>query len=416
MEYVYGTLSSVYNGTQYLQIQYIANQSVVTTNRPVNVNNTTKKFYFMIPTNIINYFDVGGVYYTENSHTIYNDEIMHYSWNYGKLSYMVGDNEVPGTVLVNDYQWCLFGGDYTGSESCKELYSRTYQYDTCDFYDFSNYCDGATALRKVVFNNHHLLATLESRYILQYAFRNCTNLRFCDLGNTVQSSNDQNRGLYGTFLNCTDITINVRDCDFSGIETLSTTSSRKFVEDVSTVRIIYDTLAKLGAMQTYFPNVTYTQWAILCETQAQGDNIYAMPYNGSDWIGGVDGAYNNNDVIVSIHEGLSNSAQVMSDHNYRSFFEYNDCVVKADFSILDTSLVTNMRQMFYGCTSLQELNLGGRFNTMSVTDYAGFLGSGSSCVPTTCIIYYNKNTMKQDIIDDYPDYNWVAVDENFRIF
>ena len=417
MEYVYGTLTTEHTGNLYINIGSLDPAGTHTSFRGyVKKNNSTKKYYYIIDSEWAIYEGINGVYYTEDSSSIYIDETIHYSWNFGKRYYHYDPARTSPATIYSGLFGYFCARLNSASDTTKELYAKTIQSNSFTEYEFSQMCDGCTELRKVKFNNYFPIATTEERYILYYTFRNCSSLRFCDIGNLIKSSYVMLRGIWGSFAYCTDITINIRDCDFSGYEEFNITASRNFVPNNNTIRLVYDTVEKLGVMQDYYTNVVYTKWAIMCETENAGDIVYMAPYNSDDWVGGDSGAYNNNDVILSIHEGLANSAPMMTDSNYRSMFEDNTTLVKVDLSLIKTSHVTNMRAMFRGCTSLQELNIGGLFDTSHVTDFTDFLGSGVNAVPNTCKIYYNTSTINQTLKAMYSNYKWIAVDEHYRIF
>ena len=416
MEYFWGDLDNAHSGTHNTKLGYQApNGNYYFSEFDItNISAEKLKYYFMVPSDMnVATGAYNGIYYQSNNTTVYNDKTIHYSWNYGRRFYSDENRMVPAKQTTSSLNFFAFR-EAVASETTVEVYSKTVMDHSSIEHDYSQMCDGATSLRKIVFNN--VISLPNDAYIIQYSFRDCTSLRFCDLGNVFKSSYTNVRATWGTFKGCSDITINLRDCDFSGISSFNTSATRSFIPNNSTVRIIYDTAAKLGVMQTTYPSAVYTHWAILCETQNPGEQIYMATYNGDDWIGGDDGVYNDNDVIVSIHEALDYASQITSDSNYRNLFDGNDMLVKIDLSLVNTSHVTNMSYMFRSCTSLQELNLGGLFDTRSVTNFTDFLGSGTNAVPLTCKIYYNPNTMNQALLNMYPNYNWIKVDERFRIF
>ena len=64
----------------------------------------------------------------------------------------------------------------------------------------------------------------------------------------------------------------------------------------------------------------------------------------------------------------------------------------------NTNNVTNMRYMFYGCSSLKELNLN-NFNTNNVTDMSGMF---SKCSDELKLKLKSKfNEFKEEAFEDY---------------
>ena len=64
---------------------------------------------------------------------------------------------------------------------------------------------------------------------------------------------------------------------------------------------------------------------------------------------------------------------------------------------------TNIRYMFYDCTSLTELDLTEQ-DLSNVTNYDNFVPNVS-----TLTIKYNLNRINNDIISAFSNVNWVAV-------
>lgn len=73
----------------------------------------------------------------------------------------------------------------------------------------------------------------------------------------------------------------------------------------------------------------------------------------------------------------------------RNMLSYLDNMLSLDLSSFDTSNVTNMSQMFTACPRLTSLTFGSNFNTSNVTDMAGMF---SSCKKLTSLDVSNFDT------------------------
>ena len=75
--------------------------------------------------------------------------------------------------------------------------------------------------------------------------------------------------------------------------------------------------------------------------------------------------------------------------NMENMFYGCSALKTLDLSMLDTKNVTNMIDMFYGCSSLESINLDGKFNTVNVTD---MLNMFADCQALTTLDLSNFDT------------------------
>ena len=91
--------------------------------------------------------------------------------------------------------------------------------------------------------------------------------------------------------------------------------------------------------------------------------------------------------------------------NLREAFWQLDCLKSVDLSNLNTSNVSNFRDMFKDANNLKYINLAGLFNTNNASTYSGMFTN----VPTNCTIDYINSQFKAAIRTSNPNLKWNAV-------
>ncbi len=72
----------------------------------------------------------------------------------------------------------------------------------------------------------------------------------------------------------------------------------------------------------------------------------------------------------------------------RGLFENCTALISVDFTELDTSKVTDMSHLFYGCKELQTITFGEKFNTGKVKDFSGMF-QNCPCIETLDVSRFN---------------------------
>ncbi len=165
------------------------------------------------------------------------------------------------------------------------------------------------------------------------------------------------------------------DNAFSGMESLSVLHTPTYViESVALPHGMYDAT---GQVNYFLPLWLEKSNTLTVEKPADESVVASGVYYGMDWtLSGdgelvISGMYNDSEEGTSWYDyrQFVKSVKITATgvKSTKSWFGYMSNLVSCDLSAFDTSQVTDMSQMFFGCSSLTKLDVTG-FNTSNVTD------------------------------------------------
>lgn len=356
--------------------------------------------------------EINGRYFRailKHTETISNLDEVHISYNaggtagYGLLTYIRYSPNFGRRYALENNKPSVDSAKNMGTYEIKEIYGDIYfkrkqLADGIPAKYFSSYTSsGGIHLQRVMsFNNRNSTNSVQSMFYRQ------TYLRYFDMGLLMSEPGrfTDATSVRATFRATNGITVNMKESDVRNITVFATTSAYAFIPNSADSVVLYSDYSKISPLLTYYPNITLSTYAILVNTSTTNYSFGVFDADGNE----VDVTSDDWGVARLTDKDLGTVAD-FGGSMWGLFDDYGKTqLTRIDMSTVDTSSITNFREMFTGCVSLQEIDLSGDFNTLNATSYAYMFKN----VPSTCVVYYNPATMKQAIINANTNLIWIS--------